>query len=87
MSAPRLTCRETFLKLDDYVDRELAPDEIAAVEAHLGRCAECAGEFGVERDILVAIRGKLAHLRAPQGLKAKISALLDREQGRADPRA
>jgi len=79
MSEPELTCREAFRQLDDYVDRELAPEDVAAVEAHLSRCADCAGEFGVEREIMATIRAKLAHLRAPQALKARISALLDRE--------
>jgi anti-sigma factor (TIGR02949 family) len=79
MSCPDWSCTETFRRLDDYVDRELSADELEAVEAHLARCAECAGEFGAEREILAAIRAKLAHLAVPQDLRAKISALLDRE--------
>lgn len=79
MSAPELNCTETFRRLDDFVDRELDAGELAAVEAHLSRCAECAGEFGAEREIMAAIRAKLAHLRMPQDLKAKISARLDLE--------
>jgi anti-sigma factor (TIGR02949 family) len=79
VSGRELTCTEAFRRLDDFVDRELSPDEAADVEAHLGRCAECAAEFGVEREILEAIRAKLGHLAVPPDLKAKISARLDRE--------
>ena len=47
-----LDCRETFRKLDAYVDRELQPDELMQVEEHLARCADCAGEFSVERELI-----------------------------------
>ena len=72
-----LNCAETFRRLDDYVDRELSAEELAAVESHLDQCAICAGEFAVERDLLDAIRAKLARLRMPAGLMAKISTRLN----------
>lgn len=68
-----MTCAETLDRLDDYVDRELAPQELADIEAHLDACARCAGEFEVERDVLEAIRAKLRQLRVPDGLLKRIS--------------
>lgn len=79
MTDPALSCSETFRRLDDYLDRELRPDEMTAVEAHLRRCTECAGEFDVERDLLTSIRDKLARLRVPPELRARIAAQLDLE--------
>lgn len=79
MSEPLLSCTETFRRLDDYMDRELSAEETVAVEAHLRACAMCSGEFEVERELLDAIRARLTRLRVPQELKARISALLDRE--------
>lgn len=78
MSAPRLNCRETFMRLDDYLDRELTAAEMKLVEEHLAQCATCAGEFGVEKELLDGIRARLARLRMPEELKAKIFASLDR---------
>lgn len=77
MSATGLDCAETFRRLDDYLDRELGPEEQAAVVAHLTRCAICAEEFAVERDLLAGIRDKLTRIRAPDGLVRRIMARLD----------
>ncbi len=71
-----LNCRETFRKLDDYVDRELSPDEQQAVAEHLEECARCAQEFAVERDMLDALKNKLRRIAAPQGLMETIAARL-----------
>ena len=77
MTAPRpLSCAEAFRHLDDYVDRELTPAELAAVEEHLGRCRDCTDEFDTELQLLAIIRSKLAHIRLPPGLMEKISARL-----------
>lgn len=79
MSHNGLNCTETFSRLDDYLDRELSRDELQAVEAHLERCAVCAREFGLERQVLETIRKKLKRLAVPPGLMARITAVLDRE--------
>jgi anti-sigma factor (TIGR02949 family) len=79
MSPSRLTCAETFARLDDYVDRELAPDEVREVVAHLESCVVCAGEFEIERRLLDDIRGKLRRVRAPADLMAKVSSRLRAE--------
>ena len=78
MSEPKLNCSETFMRLDDYLDRELTAGEMKAVEGHLAQCAACAGEFGVEKELLDGIRARLGRLRMPEALKAKIFASLDR---------
>ena len=77
MTAPRpLTCAEAFRHLDDYVDRELGPEELEAVEEHLARCRDCTDEFDTEQQLLGIIRAKLAQIRLPAGLMEKISARL-----------
>ncbi len=78
-----LNCRETFRKLDDYIDRELTPAEQQAVAEHLEDCARCAAEFEMEREMLEALKAKLRRIAAPQGLMEKITAKL----GTAEPRA
>ena len=76
---PRLSCAETFRHLDDYLDRELAAGDTQAVEEHLQACADCSGEFEVERELLERIRAKLARVKVPDSLRARISELLARE--------
>jgi anti-sigma factor (TIGR02949 family) len=76
MSIGRLTCEQAFARLDDYVDRELAPEELAAVEAHLEVCAVCAREFALESELLNELKLKLRRIEAPPGLLRRISAEL-----------
>ena len=39
-------------KLSDYIDDELAPDERAALEAHLATCAECSATLDELRAVV-----------------------------------
>jgi len=70
--SPRYDCSETFRRLDDYLDRELAPDEVEKVAEHLAECERCAAEFGVERELLDGIRERLRRIRLPDGLMDRI---------------
>lgn len=81
----RFTCEETFRRLNDYLDRELSPDEARLVEEHLTACAQCASEYRFEGSLLAEIRNKIGRLRVPEGLKERIAATLaqaERDQQR-----
>ncbi len=75
----RLTCEETFRRLDDYVDRELSREERERVERHLTSCAECAREYRFEASLIQGLRDKLDSLQVPSWLVADVRALLDAE--------
>jgi len=80
MSLPdRLTCEQVFLRLDDYLDRELSVEEMRLVQEHLETCAVCAGEYRFEAGVISGLREKLRRIDVPIGLRAKISALLASE--------
>lgn len=85
-SIDRYTCQETFRRLDDYLDRRLAPHEMQLVREHLEVCAVCASEFRFEADILTQVRDKLRRIAAPEDLVAKISRALAQAEG-ADERS
>ena len=74
----RTTCEETFRRLDDYLDRELTPDEMRLIEGHLQECAACSREFVFEAGIIQAVRGKLRRLDAPPTLLDRISQEISR---------
>lgn len=79
------SCRQVFARLDDWVDRELAPDDLEQIEKHLEICAMCAGEFRHERELLRNLRGKLQRIALPAGLEARVWERLrdaGRERGR-----
>lgn len=66
------SCTQVFARLDDWVDRELSPDDLERVEEHLEICARCASEFRVEGQVLRTIRAKLRRIRLPDGLEARV---------------
>jgi anti-sigma factor (TIGR02949 family) len=72
----RYTCEEAFLRLDDYLDRELPAEEMDCVRRHLETCAICASEVDFEQAVLDDVRGKVRRIRAPRDLMARVSALL-----------
>jgi len=61
-------CHESLRRLDDYVDRNLTPDEVQLVQAHLRECLRCARRFRFEASVLEGIRLRLRHLSVPPGL-------------------
>ena len=71
------TCKEALARLDDYVDRELSPDEIKRVARHLKICHECARKFAFEESLLRQMRLKLQRIAAPPELIARITSALE----------
>ena len=76
------TCRDAFQRLGDYLDRELAPDEQAAVQRHLDECLACAREFAFEASLLAALKHKLRRLKLPQELPDRVAAAVAAERKR-----
>lgn len=79
MTAPeRYDCEEAFRRLDEFVDRELPPEQMECVRTHLERCAGCAREFDFETAMLEDLREKLRRIQAPEELRERIARLLER---------
>lgn len=83
----RYTCEQVFRLLDDYLDRELSPEEIDRVEAHLATCAQCASESRFERGMLEGLKAKIRQIDVPASLVETIETALRRERdpGSRDP--
>ena len=65
-------CSQVFARLDDWVDRELAPADMERIQRHLEICARCASEFRVEGELLRALRSKVRRIHMPPGLEARV---------------
>lgn len=76
----RYTCEEMLRRLDDYLDRELTPDETRRVEEHLKDCEACIREFGFEASVLHAVRAKLRDVEVPGTLVDRVTMSLARER-------
>jgi anti-sigma factor (TIGR02949 family) len=84
----RLTCEETFRRLDDFLDRELTADEMRLVREHLELCGACSSEYQFEASVLQSVRDKLRRVAAPPALIQRISQQLknaiESDSGRRD---
>ena len=74
----RYTCEEAFRRIDDFLDRELSPEETALVQEHLEVCAACAREFAYEASVLRNVRAKVRQIDVPADLQARIAAMLEK---------
>jgi anti-sigma factor (TIGR02949 family) len=72
----RYSCEEVFRRMDEYLDRELAPSERARVRAHLETCAACASEYEFEESVLRTVRAKLRRVSIPPALRERIARRL-----------
>lgn len=73
-----------------YVNGTLSGDDAAAVERHVGQCADCAAELQLQRAMQANVRDGDAVLMAPQSSWQKMVERLDREDealARTTPRA
>jgi len=77
----RFTCEEAFRRLDDYLDRELAAEELRMIEEHLSDCTSCLQEFAFERSVLEGLKGRLRRLGMPRDLLARIQRKLGEAEG------
>ena len=61
----RFDCEQTVRRLWDYLDGELGPVELAAVDAHLAECERCPRHFAFERHFLEAVRAARRNASMP----------------------
>jgi anti-sigma factor (TIGR02949 family) len=72
----RYTCEQVFRLLDEYVDRELAAEEVTRVEQHLATCAQCAAEYRFEGTLLEGLKEKIRHIDVPRSAVEKVKSVL-----------
>jgi len=66
-----MNCREVLVRLDQYVDRELSPDEVREVQQHLDDCPPCQHMYRYEARVRRLVRHACSEL-APDSLRARI---------------
>ncbi|NLC58318.1 MAG: anti-sigma factor [Armatimonadetes bacterium] len=71
------TCLGVMQALDDYLSRELTPEEARQVDEHLELCELCMSHFQFERALVMHIRKKAQEVRAPATLRARVLSMLD----------
>lgn len=78
-SERQVTCEAILGRLDDYIDRELSPEDMRMVERHIEACLRCADRYRFEISLIQEIRSRLRRIRLPGDLVARIKLRLDVE--------
>ncbi len=63
-------CEQTVRRLWDYLDGELEPLDLAAVDAHLAGCDRCPQHFAFERRFLDVVRDARAEVTGSDAASA-----------------
>ena len=69
-------CKAAYLRLNDFLDHELSPEEVVLVKAHLEKCRICAMEYEFEASLLTQLRNRVCEGSAPDELKSAVHELL-----------
>ena len=69
VDGPVFDCEQTVRRLWDYLDGQLAPLDLAAVDAHLAECDRCPPHFEFERRFLDAVRDARHAVHIPDTMK------------------
>ena len=69
-------CKQALARLDDYLDRELSPEEQKKVAQHLKICHQCAAHFKFEAELLRGLREKVQRIDLPPDLMENLSQAL-----------
>jgi mycothiol system anti-sigma-R factor len=72
-----MECDEVLVRLWEYLDQELGPEEAAAIEAHLGCCSGCYPAYACDRGLLELLARQRATCSAPMYLVLSIKARLE----------
>jgi anti-sigma factor RsiW len=72
-------CEAILRKLDDYIDRELSPDDSRMVERHINECLRCAGRYRFEIELVHELRTRLRRISLPADLMTSIRRRLQAE--------
>lgn len=74
-----LNCDEVMRQLWDYLDGELTPERMQAIEAHLAMCGRCHPQAEFERAFLRAVAQAKREPSDPEGLAARVRQALRSE--------
>jgi len=69
-----MDCTDTLSRLDAYLDQELDPPGIMAIDRHLAACAACQQAFAAQSALQSGIRRHATYYNAPERLKERIRA-------------
>ena len=68
----RTDCSEALLRVYEYLDGELGPEECAKIQAHLDECGPCLKEYDLDTTLKSLIKRSCECEQAPEALRTTI---------------
>lgn len=69
-------CRLMMSQLDDYLDRELTPQDCEIIDRHLEKCDRCRGELAARTTLQDLLKRTLERIPCPEHLRDRIMGRL-----------
>ena len=69
-----LDCSRARLQLYEYLDGEMAPEDIDKIREHLAHCGPCLQEYDLDQTLKALIRRSCSCEAAPRQLRTQILA-------------
>lgn len=66
------SCRLMMSQLDDYLDRELTPQDCEVIDRHLEKCDRCRGELAARTTLQNLLKRTLERIPCPEHLRDRI---------------
>jgi mycothiol system anti-sigma-R factor len=76
-----LTCEQAVKQFFAYLDRALAGEDLAELEAHLEACLDCCDKLAFSRELDEFVKRHLPDHPVPPALEARVRRALGRAQG------
>lgn len=73
-------CSAVLDRVYEYIDSEMADDDVATVRRHLDECSPCLAEFGLEQAVKSLVHRACGCDAAPEQLRQKILSQIRRVQ-------
>lgn len=67
-----MECEEVLIRLWEYLDQELGPEEAQSVRKHLLVCLSCRPAYRCDRALLDLLARQRTHGRAPRTLVLRV---------------
>ncbi len=71
-----MSCEDVLVRLWEYLDEELLPEEASVVREHLSGCSDCYPAYRFDRAFLSLLARQRLRWRAPERLVTALPLLL-----------
>jgi mycothiol system anti-sigma-R factor len=73
-----VNCKESLLKLYEFLDGDLAKISVSEIEVHLDNCRHCWDRFEFEKRLKELVKTSCCKTTCPDALRERIKELIEK---------